>query len=32
MSYLFVDDTTLLRSHNNTAQLELKLNLELEEI
>jgi len=31
-SYLIADDTTLLLSHNNTAQLELKLNLELEKI
>ena len=31
-SYLFADDTTLLLSHNNTAQLELNLNLELEKI
>jgi len=31
-SYFFTDDTTLLLSHNNTAQLDLKLNLELEKI
>jgi len=27
--YLFADDTTLLLSHNNTAQLEFKLNFEI---
>jgi len=32
LSYLFADDTTLFRSHNNTAQLELKVNFEQEEI
>jgi len=31
-SYFFADDTTLLFSHNDTAQLELKLNLKLEKI